>query len=173
LNFCRKQLASMLVELTDRVGIGAEEREVPIDGLDRPELGIGNEPPLGLAISRREDARADRAAAPDQYGQPPESVEETKPIRKRSRSADGYRRRCPTFAVKSLDERFRWIASPQGQPIGMDWRLGLSDDRYKIRRVAEQGCRRGSKTGGSSDGRLQLHCLLDHLQQAGSVIFHI
>jgi hypothetical protein len=27
---------------------------MPIDGLDRPELGIGYQPPLGLAASRRE-----------------------------------------------------------------------------------------------------------------------
>ena len=27
---------------------------MPIDGLDRPELRIGNEPPLGLAVGRRE-----------------------------------------------------------------------------------------------------------------------
>ena len=40
----------MLVELTERVWIGAEQRQMPVDGLDRPELGIGNEPPLGLAI---------------------------------------------------------------------------------------------------------------------------
>src|SRR5207342_3549571 len=51
----RKQRLEVLVELTDRISIGAEQREVPVDGLDRPELGIGNEPPLGLTISRREE----------------------------------------------------------------------------------------------------------------------
>ena len=48
--FSRKQLARVSAELTDRVEIGAEQREVRIDGLDRPKLGIGNEPPLGLAV---------------------------------------------------------------------------------------------------------------------------
>ena len=31
------------------------------------------------------------------------------------------------------------IASPQGQPIEMDWRLGLSDGRYKIQDVSVDG----------------------------------
>src|SRR5690242_17952224 len=35
LHFCREQLAEVLVELRDRVGISAEEREVPVDGFDR------------------------------------------------------------------------------------------------------------------------------------------
>jgi len=42
LNFCREQLAQMLVKLTDRIGISTEKRKMAIDGLDRPELGIGN-----------------------------------------------------------------------------------------------------------------------------------
>jgi len=31
------------------------------------------------------------------------------------------------------------IASPQVQPIEMDWRLGLSDGRYKIQDVSVDG----------------------------------
>jgi hypothetical protein len=54
-NFCREQLAQVLVELTNRAGISTEKRKMAIDGLDRPELGIGNQPPLGLAIGRREE----------------------------------------------------------------------------------------------------------------------
>ena len=42
LNFCREQLAQVLVELTNRTGISTEKRKMAIDGLDRPELGIGN-----------------------------------------------------------------------------------------------------------------------------------
>src|SRR5689334_10409514 len=49
-NFHRQQVAEVPVDLADRVGIGAEEREMPVDGPDRPELGIGNEAPLGLAV---------------------------------------------------------------------------------------------------------------------------
>jgi ABC-type transporter MlaC component len=30
-------------------------------------------------------------------------------------------------------------ANPQGQPIEMDWRLGLSDGRYKIQDVSVDG----------------------------------
>ena len=55
LNFCREQLAQVLVELTNRTRISAEKRKMAIDGLDRPKLGIGNQPPLGLAIGRREE----------------------------------------------------------------------------------------------------------------------
>ena len=40
-NFCGEQLAQMLVELTNRVGISTKKRKMAIDGLDRPELGIG------------------------------------------------------------------------------------------------------------------------------------
>src|SRR6202035_3149689 len=54
-NFSREQLAQVLVELTNRTGISTEKRKMAIDGLDRPELGIGNQPPLGLAIGRREE----------------------------------------------------------------------------------------------------------------------
>jgi hypothetical protein len=42
LNFCREQLAQVFVKLTDRIGISTEKRKMAIDGLDRPELGIGN-----------------------------------------------------------------------------------------------------------------------------------
>ena len=42
LYFGREQLAQMLVKLTDRIGISSEKRKMAIDGLDRPELGIGN-----------------------------------------------------------------------------------------------------------------------------------
>jgi hypothetical protein len=42
LNFCREQLAQVLVDLTDSIGIGTEKRKMAIDGLDRAELGIGN-----------------------------------------------------------------------------------------------------------------------------------
>jgi class 3 adenylate cyclase len=55
LNFCGEQLAQVLVELTNRTRISTEKRKMAIDGLDRPELGIGNQTPLGLAIRRREE----------------------------------------------------------------------------------------------------------------------
>jgi hypothetical protein len=55
LNFCREQLAQVLVELANCRGISTEERKMAIDGLDRPEFGIRNRPPLGLAIGRREE----------------------------------------------------------------------------------------------------------------------
>ena len=42
LNLCREQFAQVLVELTNRTGISPEKRKMAIDGLDRPELGIGN-----------------------------------------------------------------------------------------------------------------------------------
>jgi hypothetical protein len=54
-NFCGEQLAQVLVELTNRAGISTEKRKMAIDDLDQPELGIGNQPPLGLAIGRREE----------------------------------------------------------------------------------------------------------------------
>jgi hypothetical protein len=37
-----EQFAQMLVKLADRIGIGTEKRKVAIDGLNRPEFGIGN-----------------------------------------------------------------------------------------------------------------------------------
>src|SRR5262245_7910659 len=42
LNFCREQLAQVLVKLSDRIGISTEKRKMAIDGLNRPELGTGN-----------------------------------------------------------------------------------------------------------------------------------
>ena len=54
LNIYGEQLNQVLIELTDCIGISAEERQMPINGLDRPKLGVRNEPPLSLAISRRE-----------------------------------------------------------------------------------------------------------------------
>jgi hypothetical protein len=50
LNFCREQFLQVLIELTYRAGISTEKCKMAIDGLDRPELGIGNQPPLGLTI---------------------------------------------------------------------------------------------------------------------------
>src|SRR5215471_12459550 len=50
--FCSKQLTDVLIELIDRTGIGAKECEMPIDSLDRSELGVGNNLPLRLAIGR-------------------------------------------------------------------------------------------------------------------------
>jgi hypothetical protein len=37
-----EQFVQMLIELADRIGIGTEKRKVAIDGLNRPEFGIGN-----------------------------------------------------------------------------------------------------------------------------------
>ena len=51
----RQQLAQVSIELRKRTGIGAEEREMAVDGFDRAELGVGNESPLGLAIGRWEE----------------------------------------------------------------------------------------------------------------------
>jgi hypothetical protein len=42
-----KLLTQAIRSGADRVGISAEKREMPIGGLDRPKLGIRNEPPLG------------------------------------------------------------------------------------------------------------------------------
>ena len=55
LNFCGEQFAQVLIELANCSGISTEKRKMAIDGLDRPELGIGNQPPLCLAIGRREE----------------------------------------------------------------------------------------------------------------------
>ena len=44
----------MPIELADRVRISAEQCEMSINGLDRSEFRIGDEPLLGLAICRRE-----------------------------------------------------------------------------------------------------------------------
>ena len=46
LSRCRQQLSDVLVELTDCIRVSAEKREVTVDGLDRPELSIGDEPPF-------------------------------------------------------------------------------------------------------------------------------
>ena len=54
-DLCRQQLAQVTIKLTDRAWVGAEQCEMPINRLDRPELGIGNEPPFGLTISRRKE----------------------------------------------------------------------------------------------------------------------
>ena len=43
---CRQQLSDVLVELTDGIRVGAEQCEMSVDGLDRPELSIGDEPPF-------------------------------------------------------------------------------------------------------------------------------
>ena len=56
---CRQQLSDVLVELIDCTRVGAEKREVTVDGLDRPELRIGDEPPFGLAIRRRKNMSDD------------------------------------------------------------------------------------------------------------------
>jgi len=50
----RKQLTQVLIDLADRIRVGAEQREMSINGLDRPELRVGDEAPFGLAIRRRE-----------------------------------------------------------------------------------------------------------------------
>src|SRR5262245_14124530 len=55
LDSCGEQLLQVLVELADRAGISAEEHEVPIDRVKGPELGVGNQPPLGLTIGRGEE----------------------------------------------------------------------------------------------------------------------
>src|SRR5215472_10219436 len=36
----RKQLMEVLIDLADRIRIGAEQREMSVNGLDRPELGV-------------------------------------------------------------------------------------------------------------------------------------
>jgi hypothetical protein len=41
LNFCREQLAQVLVELTNRTGISTEKRKMAIDGLDRRNSALG------------------------------------------------------------------------------------------------------------------------------------
>ena len=43
----------MLVNLAERIAVATEQCEMPVDGLDGPKLGIGNEAPLGLTISWR------------------------------------------------------------------------------------------------------------------------
>src|SRR6476659_3073791 len=50
LNFGREQLAQMLIELAERIGIRAEQRQMAVDRVDWPELSIGNQSPFGLAI---------------------------------------------------------------------------------------------------------------------------
>jgi hypothetical protein len=47
------------IDLADRIRIGAEQREMSVNGLDRPELGVGDEPPFGLAICRRKSTSED------------------------------------------------------------------------------------------------------------------
>ena len=53
------------------------------------------------------------------------------------------------------------IASPQGQPIEMDWRLGLSDGRYKIQDVSVDG------VSAAMSRRSQVEAMMSRAGRAG------